>query len=82
MGERLAPVIARLQELGYSDVRGLVGAVQTVGTVIYYQFDGQQSAADRIRADLELDVAIAPFDDAPPVAGLSDAQLIVYLGGR
>lgn len=82
VGERLAPTITRLQEAGYSDVRGLVGAVQTVETVIYYQFDGQQSAADRIRADLELDVAIAPFEDAPPVAGLSDAQLIIYLGGR
>ena len=82
VGERLVPTVARLQELGYGDVRGLVGAVQILDTVIYYRLPGQQGAADRIGADLDLDASFAPFEDAPPVAGLADAQLIVYLGGR
>ena len=50
--------------------------------MIYFQFDGQQSAADRLRADLGLDdVRIASFEGAPPIAGKNDAQVILYLGG-
>ena len=82
-GERLAPTIERLEGLGYTDVRGLVGAVKTTDTVIYYLLPGQESAADRLRVDLELpDATIAGFGDAPPVAGRNDAQLMIYLGGR
>jgi hypothetical protein len=78
----LVPTVEALEALGYEGVRGLVGPVKTTGTVVYYQFDGQQSAADRLRADLGLDGArIAPFEEAPPVAGRNDAQVILYLGG-
>ena len=81
-GERLQSSVDLLLWAGYVDVRGLVGAVGATETVIYYQFDGQQNAADRLRDDLELgDVAILSFDDAPPVAGRNDAQLMLYLGG-
>jgi len=79
-GERLEPTVDLLIELGYTDVRGLVGAVRTVETVIHYA-DGDVNAADRMRADLELDVDLAPLDEAPPVAGRDDAQLMLYLGG-
>ena len=61
-------------------MRGLVGAVRTVETVIYCA-DGANNAADRMRADLELDVDLAPLNEAPPVAGRDDAQLMLYLGG-
>ena len=82
-GERLAPMIQRLRDLGYDDIRGLVGAVQTPETVIYYRFEVMEPAADRLRADLGLDnVRIALFDEAPPVAGRNDAQLMLYLGGN
>jgi hypothetical protein len=81
-GERLQPSVDLLLWAGYVDVRGLVGAVGATETVIYYQFDGQQNAADRLRDDLGLgDVALRSFDEAPPVAGRNDAQLMLYLGG-
>jgi hypothetical protein len=82
-GERLQPTVDRLREIGYTDVRGLVGAVQTTETVIYFQFLGLESAAERLRSDLEMfDTPIVVFDEAPPVAGRSDAQLMIYLGGN
>ena len=80
-GERLAPTIEQLLGLGYPNARGLVGAVRTTDTVIYY-VEGGANAADRLRTDLGLDIAIAPLDEAPPVAGRNDAHLILYLGGR
>jgi hypothetical protein len=81
-GERLQPTVDLLRTAGYADVRGLVGAVRATETVIYYLLDGQQSAAERLRDDIQLgDVAILSFDDAPPVAGRNDAQLMLYLGG-
>ena len=80
VGERLEPTVQQLIELGYTDVRGLVGAVRTVETVIYYA-DGDANAGARMRADLELDVDLAPLGEAPPVAGRNDAQLMLYLGG-
>ena len=80
VGERLEPTVQQLIELGYTDVRGLVGAVRTVETVIYYA-DGDANAGARMRADLELDVDLAPLGEAPPVAGRNDAQLMQYLGG-
>ena len=80
VGERLEPTVQQLIELGYTDARGLVGAVRTVETVIYYA-DGDANAGARMRADLELDVDLAPLGEAPPVAGRNDAQLMLYLGG-
>ena len=80
-GERLEPTIDQLLELGYANIRGLVGSVRAQETVIYYA-PGGESAADRMRADLELDIEIAPLEEAPPVAGRNDAQLILYLGNR
>jgi hypothetical protein len=81
-GERLQPTVDLLRTAGYADVRGLVGAVRATETVIYYLLDGQQSAAERLRDDIQLgDVAILSFDTAPPVAGRNDAQLMLYLGG-
>lgn len=78
----MVPTVDVLEALGYEGVRGLVGAIQTTETVVYYQFDGQQGAADRLRGDLGLDnVRIAPFEEAPPIAGRNDAQVILYLGG-
>ena len=79
-GERLAPTIDQLVEAGYANLRGLVGAVRTTETVIYY-IDGAAGSADRLRTDLGLDVDIVPLEQAPPVAGRNDAQLILYLGG-
>ena len=79
-GERLAPIVEQLLGFEYANVRGLVGSVRTAETVIYY-IDGGANAADRLRADLGLDIRIAPFDEAPPVAGRNDATLILYLGG-
>ncbi len=79
-GERLSPTIDQLIEIGYANVRGLVGAVQATSTVVYY-VDGAAGAADRMRTDLGLDIEIVPLDQAPPVAGRNDAQLILYLGG-
>jgi hypothetical protein len=82
-GERLTPTVDLLLALEYANVRGLVGSVRAADTVIYYA-EGGVAAADRLRADLgldALDVLIAPFDEAPPVAGRNDAQLILYLGG-
>ena len=79
-GERLQPTIDQLRGLDYANIRGLVGAVRAVETVIYYA-PGGASAADRMRADLGLDIEIVPLDEAPPVAGRNDAQLMLYLGG-
>jgi hypothetical protein len=81
-GERLEPAVEQLTELGYAKVRGLVGAVRTPTTVIYY-VETAPGAAVRFRTDLglDLDVEILPLDEAPPIAGRNDAQLILYLGG-
>lgn len=80
-GERLQPAIDQLRSLGYVNVRGLVAAVRTTETVVYY-VDGALGAADRLRADLDLgSVILAALEDAPPVAGRNDAQVMLYLGG-
>ncbi len=80
VGERLGPTVDQLTDLGYTKARGLVGAVRTTNTVIYY-VETAPGAADRLRTDLGLDVEILPLGEAPPVAGRNDAQLILYLGG-
>jgi len=83
-GEMLAPMVDQLVELGYARARGLVGAVRAPSTIIYYSADAP-GAADRLRSDLGLDnvpiVPIVPIEDAPPVAGRNDVQIMLYLGG-
>ncbi len=81
-GERIPPVIERLTNTGYFDVRGVVGAVAAQETVIYYvePFLGE---AQVVALDLgyELaDIEILPSTEAPPVAGIGVAKVIVYLG--
>ena len=67
---------------GYVILRGLVGAVQTSETIVYYLDDTFEGAAEVLALDVGLDVSdIAPFEDAPPVAGRATAQLLLYLGG-
>ena len=81
-GERLQPAIDQLLEAGYVIVRGVAGAVQTADTVVYYLDETFQGAAEVLALDAGLDVSdIAPFEDAPPVAGRGTAQLMLYLGG-
>ncbi len=50
-------------------------------TTIYFA-EGFQSAAELMAVDLTLPVtSVAPLATAPPVAGLGNAALVVYLGG-
>ncbi len=81
-GERLQPVINRISDRGYFDVRGVVGAVQAQETTIYYvePFLGE---AQILAADLGFapgEVPILPASEAPPVSGIGVAKVIVYLG--
>ena len=81
-GERIQPVIDRLNSTGYLDVRGVVGAVAAQETVIYYvePFLGE---AQIVAQDLGYQlgqIPIQPSTDAPPVAGIGVAKVIVYLG--
>lgn len=81
-GERIPPVIERLTNTGYFDVRGVVGAVAAQETTIYYvePFLGEaQVVAQDLGYDLT-EIAILPSDEAPPVAGVGVAKVIVYLG--
>ncbi len=81
-GERIPPVIERLNNSGYFDVRGVAGAVAAQETVIYYvePFLGE---AQVVAQDLGYDlgqISILPSTEAPPVAGIGVAKVIVYLG--
>jgi hypothetical protein len=81
-GERLEPTIGLLRLVGYENIRGAAGAVLTPDTTVYYSEDLFQSAAGRLADDLGLSPdQIAPFADAPPIAALANAQLVIYLGG-
>ncbi len=82
-GQRLAPVVQRLTDIGYFDVRGVVGAVQASETT-FYHLEGFRAEAEVVAVDLGFDVSnarFALFDDAPPVSGIGVAKVIVYLGG-
>lgn len=81
-GERLAPTVQLLTDIGYVGVRGLVASVRTTETVIYYG-EGGLSAAERLAADVGFAglIPLAPLDEAPPVPGRNDAQLLLYIGG-
>lgn len=82
VGERLDPMIATLREAGYVIVRGLVGAVQTAETKVYFLDETFRAAAEVLALDAGLTVDdIAPLADAPPIPGRATAQLVLYLGG-
>jgi hypothetical protein len=82
VGERLEPTVAALRDNGYTDVRGVVGAVQTPRTVVYVIDEGWLAEGEAVAAQLGLgDVDIELYDDAPPVSGVGEAQVMVYLGG-
>ncbi len=80
-GERVGPSAFLLAAVGWSDIRGLNAAVPATPTTVYFA-DGFQSAAELMAVDLTLPVtSVAPLATAPPIAGLGNAALVVYLGG-
>ena len=82
-GERLEPTIGQLRDQGYVILRGLVGAVQTTETVVYYLDDTFDAAAQVLALDAGLTIDdVALLAEAPPISGLSTAQLVLYLGGE
>ncbi len=69
-----------LRMIGYGDVRGVNGAFRQSATVVYFA-DGLQASAEQLALDASLTPSdIAPMSEAPPVAGLADAGLLLYLG--
>lgn len=80
-GQRLAPAAVLLAAAGWTDVRPLNGSLPLFETTVFY-VDGFQAVAELLAADTGLPItSIAPMADAPPVAGLADAQLLFYFGG-
>jgi hypothetical protein len=80
-GQRIAPGAFLLGSVGWADVRPLNGSTALVETTIFF-VDGMQAAAELMALDAALPLtSIAPMRDAPPVAGLADAQLLFYFGG-
>jgi hypothetical protein len=80
-GERVGPTVYLLSTAGWSDIRGVNAAVPATATVVYF-VDGFQNAAELMALDMSLPVtSVAPLATAPPVAGLGNAALVVYLGG-
>jgi len=80
-GERVGPTVFLLAAVGWSDIRGLNAAVPAIATTIYFA-EGFQSAAELMAVDLSLPVtSVAPLATAPPIAGVGNAALVVYLGG-
>jgi cytoskeletal protein RodZ len=78
-GERVGPTAYLLSVTGWTDVRGVNGAVTVSATVVYFA-DGLQNAAELMAVDLQIPVtSVAPLATAPPVAGLGNAGLLVYL---
>ena len=80
-GTRLAPQAFLLGTVGWSDIRPLNGSVAFTQTTVFFT-EGLQAAAELLAVDAGLPVtSIAPMADAPPVAGLANAQLLFYFGG-
>jgi hypothetical protein len=80
-GQRLQPTVFFMSLAGYTNIRGVNGAVPLVKSVVYYA-EGFQAAAEVLAIDAGLEVTdVAPMSEAPPVAGLGLAQLLLYLGG-
>ncbi len=79
-GDRVGPTAYLLSLAGWTNTRGVNGVVQLPVTTIFYA-DGFQNAAELMAVDMSLPVTqIAPIVGAPPVAGLGDGVLLVYLG--
>lgn|GEM_PF-4312794 len=81
-GQRLEPVVGRLTDIGYFDVRGVVGSTLAERTVIYYVDDFLDEAVV-VAEDLGFladDVELLPISDSPPVSGFGDSKVMVYLG--
>lgn len=82
-GERVQPAVDRLRSAGYGQVRGTGGAVVTQETVIYAIDESFRAEAEVVAADLGYEPGEIPvelFEDAPPVSGVLEARVIVYLG--
>lgn len=80
-GARVRPTAYVMSAVGWSDIRDLNGSIPLVDTTIFY-VDGFQNAAELFALDASLPItAVAPMTAAPPVAGLGNAQLLMYLGG-
>jgi len=55
--------------------------VALIATTVFY-VEGLQAAAELLAVDASLpNTSIAPMPEAPPVAGLANAQLLLYFGG-
>ena len=80
-GQRLAPATLLIGSAGWTDIRPLTGSVALTDTVVYY-VDGMQAAAELLATDTGVPLtSVAPMSEAPPVAGLANAQLLYYFGG-
>ena len=80
-GQRLAPGAELIAAVGWTDIRPLTGSLALTETVVFYA-EGMQASAELLAADTGLALtSVAPLDDAPPVAGLANAQLLFYYGG-
>ena len=80
-GDRLAPGAFLLGSVGWTDIRPVNGSVALTQTTVFY-VDGLRAAAELLAVDGGLAVtSIAPMVDAPPVAGLANAQLLFYFCG-
>ena len=79
-GQRLAPGAELIAAVGWTDIRPLTGSVPLTETVVFFA-EGMQASAELLAADTGLPLtSIAPLAEAPPVAGLANAQLLFYLG--
>ena len=76
-----AATAARLEAVGYADVRPRDGTDVVDFTTVYYA-EGFEEAASRMAADLDvLAEFIGPLADAPTVVDLpADVELLAYVG--
>ncbi len=80
-GQRLVPGAFLIGSVGWTDIRPLNGSTPLTESVVFF-VDGMQAAAELLAVDAGLPAtSVAPIDQAPPVAGLANAQLLFYFGG-
>ena len=80
-GQRVGPGAVLIAAVGWSDIRPLTGSVALTDSKVFY-VEGMQAAAELLAVDAGLPVtSVAPIAEAPPVAGLANAQLLFYFGG-